>query len=455
MRTNRRMRLIIGVVLLLVLVVAGGWYRLRSSSAASNALIASGTIETSKVRLSPEVSGVITEMLVREGQQVKAGDVLVKIDDTAAQAQYGQAQAALTTAQANLSLARANYDLVAAGPTAEQRQVNLTGAQLELLNAQKALDDLHNNAALQAAAAYTQIAQAQKALDTATKQHDSLVSGATQADIDSARATVVLLKDQLDKAKEDYAPYANKPEDNLVRAALLNKLSTAQKAYDNAVTRLNNLLGVANALDLDQVEASLQTAQAQLADAQRRYAILKDGPDPQDIAQAEAQVAAAQAHLAAAQADPSQQQLDLAEAQVESARTALGVIQSQLDKLVLKAPSDGTVLSRNVEPGEVVSPGAPLLTIARLDDLTLTIFVPEDSYGAINLGEAARVTVDSFPGQVFTATVDKIADQAEFTPRNVQTAEGRRTTVFAVKLKIANPDGRLKPGMPADVTFGN
>jgi HlyD family secretion protein len=80
--------------------------------------------------------------------------------------------------------------------------------------------------------------------------------------------------------------------------------------------------------------------------------------------------------------------------------------------------------------------------------------VPEDRYGQIALGQFAVVQVDSWPGQAFVATVTHIADRAEFTPRNVQTAEGRRTTVFAVDLALDNPEGRLKPGMPADVTFG-
>jgi HlyD family secretion protein len=79
--------------------------------------------------------------------------------------------------------------------------------------------------------------------------------------------------------------------------------------------------------------------------------------------------------------------------------------------------------------------------------------VPEDRYGEIQLGQQARVTVDSFPDENFEALVTHIADQAEYTPRNVQTAEGRRTTVFAVKLAVDNSAGKLKPGMPADVVF--
>jgi HlyD family secretion protein len=88
-----------------------------------------------------------------------------------------------------------------------------------------------------------------------------------------------------------------------------------------------------------------------------------------------------------------------------------------------------------------------------LDNLTITVYLPEDRYGEIRLGQSAQVQVDSYPGESFAAEVVHIADQAEFTPRNVQTAEGRRTTVFAVRLKINVDDGKLKPGMPADVSF--
>jgi hypothetical protein len=95
-----------------------------------------------------------------------------------------------------------------------------------------------------------------------------------------------------------------------------------------------------------------------------------------------------------------------------------------------------------------------VITLGQLGQLKITVYVPEDRYGGIDLGETARVTVDSFPGEAFSATVVHIADQAEFTPRNVQTAEGRKTTVFAVELEIENPEGMLKPGMPADVCFG-
>jgi HlyD family secretion protein len=93
------------------------------------------------------------------------------------------------------------------------------------------------------------------------------------------------------------------------------------------------------------------------------------------------------------------------------------------------------------------------MVIAKLDDLSITVYLPEDRYGKVSLGDTAEVEVDSFPGVKFTATVIRIADEAEFTPRNVQTGEGRRTTVFAIELKLDDTEGKLRPGMPADVYF--
>jgi HlyD family secretion protein len=106
-----------------------------------------------------------------------------------------------------------------------------------------------------------------------------------------------------------------------------------------------------------------------------------------------------------------------------------------------------------VEPGEFVQPGAVAMTMANLNELTITVYVPEDQYGKISLGQQATVTVDSFAGETFTAEVVHMADQAEFTPRNVQTVEGRSSTVYAIKLKVIDTEGKLKIGMPADVVF--
>jgi HlyD family secretion protein len=144
---------------------------------------------------------------------------------------------------------------------------------------------------------------------------------------------------------------------------------------------------------------------------------------------------------------------DQARAAVRGALANLELIDAQIAKAVVTAPTDGVVLTLAVEPGSVVSAGALVFTVAQLDRLTITVYVPEDRIGEVALGMPATISVDSYPGVTFRAMVTYLADFAEFTPRNVQTVEGRRSTVYAVKLILMDGIGDLKPGMPADVTF--
>jgi multidrug resistance efflux pump len=438
----------IAPIILLVLVTGGAiWYfTWGRSKEANGALVASGTIEGTQVILAPELAGRVLEVLVQKGEQVEAGQVLVRFDDTLMQAQLSQAQAALHQAQAN-------YDLVSRGPTPEQRQLAIASAQTELTNAQQALQALNDNARLSEAQSMQSVASIDKARDKAQQYLDNVVTEADPVDIDAAWASVIIAGDKLEKAQEDFEPYENKDQSNVPRAMLQARVAAAQKQYDSMVERYNNLVGTANKYDLAVARADVALAEARLADAQRKYDELQDGIDPDALALAQDRLKTAEANLAVAQADSSPEQLAIAQAQVEVARGALKVIQAQLAKLTITAPMDGIVILRSAEPGEVLVPGAPLLTLLRLDDLTIAVYIPEDRYGTIRLGQFATMSVDSFSGETFDATVIRIADQAEFTPRNVQTEEGRKTTVFAVELSVANPEGKLKPGMPADVDF--
>jgi HlyD family secretion protein len=144
-----------------------------------------------------------------------------------------------------------------------------------------------------------------------------------------------------------------------------------------------------------------------------------------------------------------------AQAAVAQAEAALKGIDVQSERLAVIAAVDGSLLARNVQPGEVIQPGTTAMTIGELEDLTVTVYISQERYGQINLGDQAVLTADSFPGETFDAIVVRIADRAEFTPRNVQTQEDRRTIVFAVELAIDDQSGKLKPGMPADVEFMN
>ncbi len=116
------------------------------------------------------------------------------------------------------------------------------------------------------------------------------------------------------------------------------------------------------------------------------------------------------------------------------------------------SPIEGVVLERLVEPEEYAAPGSTLLVLAPIDQLTLKIYAPENRYGQFSLGQVLPVAVDSFPGETFAARVSHISDKAEFTPRNIETKDSRETTVYAISLDLAASGGKLKPGMPADVT---
>ena len=159
----------IAPLVLLVLLAVAAWYYFGSNraSAQTGALTASGTIEATQVKVAPELSGRVVEVLVKEGDPVQAGQRLVRFDDALLQTQLSQARALLAQAQAN-------YDLVAAGLSAEQRQAAMTAAELEVTNAQQGLDTLHDNASLADARAQKTIAAAEKALDQATQRLDSI-----------------------------------------------------------------------------------------------------------------------------------------------------------------------------------------------------------------------------------------------------------------------------------------
>jgi HlyD family secretion protein len=139
--------------------------------------------------------------------------------------------------------------------------------------------------------------------------------------------------------------------------------------------------------------------------------------------------------------------------QVDQAQASLDLAKVNLSKTVLISPVAGTVSQRNAEVGEFAQPGVTLLTLSQLEEMTLTVYVPETKIGLVKLGQTASVSVDSYPGQTFKGTVTFISPKAEFTPKNVQTTEERAKTVFAAKIKVPNPEQKLKSGMPADATL--
>jgi RND family efflux transporter MFP subunit len=149
----------------------------------------------------------------------------------------------------------------------------------------------------------------------------------------------------------------------------------------------------------------------------------------------------------------SPQQYDAAASAMDVARAALDTAQIQFDNAVIKAPISGVILVKAIEPGELATIGTPIVTMADLSVVKLTVYLAEQNVGKVSLGEAVDVTVDSYPNQKFIGKITYISDQAEFTPKSIQTKEERTTQVFGIKIEIRNPDMKLKPGMPADAEF--
>jgi multidrug resistance efflux pump len=165
---------------------------------------------------------------------------------------------------------------------------------------------------------------------------------------------------------------------------------------------------------------------------------------------AEAAVAKVQAALDEVKAGATGEQITAAQAQVDVAQATLESAQVQLDKVSVRAPRNGVIVARSVYTGEMAAPGVIAMTLADLDTVTLTIYVPGKQLGEVALGQPMDVRVDAFTDRVFPGAVIYVSDKAEYTPRSVRTPDERASLVYAVKLKIANPDQALKPGMPAE-----
>lgn len=250
------------------------------------------------------------------------------------------------------------------------------------------------------------------------------------------------------------------------QAQVEEALQAARAGLRAAQANLDLLQAGASAEQIAVVQAAVAAARVTAEGAQELYGALPEAAqDTVDgrklklqadqasaaLATAEAQLALTQAGARSEQIAAAQAQVDAAAAQVAAQEAALILLDVQLGKLTLTAPMAGTLITRAIEPGEMASPAATLLIIADLERLTVTVYVPEDRYGKINLGDRFRVKADSFPEETFSGVVVAIADQFEFTPRNVQTVENRKGTVFAIKLALDASGGKLKPGMPVEV----
>ncbi|MDE2060008.1 MAG: efflux RND transporter periplasmic adaptor subunit [candidate division NC10 bacterium] len=318
------------IVLLVALALAGavlivGWRLVREKGDGDN-LVANGTIEATEVEVSSKLPGRLAQLLVKEGDQVQANQVIARLDTSEIEAEVAQAQAALAKAEAQLK---------------------------------------------------------------------ELLAGSRLQEIEEARANLQQADDNLKLARDDWDRF-----DNLFKE------------------------GAISIQERDRAKNRVEVAASQVKAARERYELIRVGPRPEVI--------------------------EAARHERDRAKGALGMAKVRLRDSTILAPLSAIVLTKRAEQGEVVNPGFPIVILIDPDDLWLRVYIPESEIGLVSIGQAAAVTVDSFPNRRFEGKVVEISSKAEFTPRTVQTKKERVNLVFGVKISLDNRDRLLKPGMPAD-----
>jgi multidrug resistance efflux pump len=353
--------------------------------AAGSGVTASGiVVPAHQAQMASALGGNVKSVDVAVGDQVKTGQVLVKL------AGIEKLEAAVET------------------------------ANLQLLTAQQALQTLNQNGDQARTEAQVRLANAQKALDDAQRRRGWMdYRNGSQSAIDAARANLILANDALRTAKDNYSSVANLGENNINRAAALSALSVAQNAYDKDLVNLNYLLAMPNKIDLDQAQAALDAAKAEVANAQQAYDKMQNGPDPDALALAQAQVKNAQAQIAASQ--------------------------SSLADLELVAPFDGTVSRIDINNGEWATAGQTILVLADLSHLRVeTTDLSERDVPKIKAGQPVSVLIKAL-NQNVTGHVSDISPLADSLGGDVV----YKTTI---DLDTVTPD--LRAGMSVDVQFG-
>jgi len=398
------------VAALLVLLACAAVPLMRPYAAGSNGtpLRASGVIEAHGVSVASAQGGTIAALFVREGEAVRAGQVIARLDTSLLDAQIAAAREAVALAEARLAQARAG---------ARPGQVAIAEAQL---------------------------AQAQAARDAAAQAVDDAL--ALLEDPQEIRMQIAVLEAQVAAERQRLAR----------QLALKDAAEIGKDQFKDAQAKIMEAGGPGKhrvpipGVPGGYYEYTVPSLPMEAALAQLRAQ--RDNPQALEaradeaiaaLAQAEARVLLVRAQVDGLKAGATPEELTALEARVDQARAALEALRSQRGDMEVAAPIEGTVTSLPVRPGEVVAPGATIATVADLHNVRLTIYVPGPQLGRVALGQAAQVRVDSHPGRVFEGRVTHIADTAE-----------RASLVYAVEVSLDNPDGALKPGMPADATLG-
>ncbi|MGH2402882.1 MAG: HlyD family secretion protein [bacterium] len=434
-------------VLVLVVIVAavGLYFWLPRTRGDPNRIEGSGTIEATQVSVAPKVAGRVVSLKASEGDRVEASQVVAELDHDELDAQVAHARATLSAAEARVAQAQVALSVqeTQAAASVQQARAAVDASRTRVPQASEAAE-------LQQASVNAQIEQARAQVKAAAAQAVAAEAALRAAEANLQAAEAALIHAQSDAARaealfRDGAVAAQQAD--VARTALATAISQrdAARAQRDATRSQREAVGSA----LKQAETALN-----LALANRRTVPIRQ----LDVAASRAQVDQAEAGLRSARSAAGlvtqrAREVDAARAAFEQAKASLDLAMTSRNNAILRAPIRGTVLSKNVEIGDLVMVGSPVMTIGDLSRPYLRIFVSETDLGRVKLGQAADVRVDAFPGRVIRGTVEAISNRAEFTPGNVQTKEERVKLVFGVKVVLPNPEGILKPGLPADATI--
>jgi HlyD family secretion protein len=378
------------IVVVIAILGAAGMLAYRSlHPEATNKIVVSGNIELTQVDIAFKTSGRLIERKVTEGDVVQKGMVIASLDREQLLHQRDTATAALATAQAQL----------AESESALNWQRETMQADMQLRNA-----DLN--------AAQSQLLQLQ--------------NGSRPQEIQQSQAAVAAAQSQYDDAKKDW--------------------DRAQKLYKDDDISTSQY---------DQFRARFENTEANLRQVKEQAGLVQAGPRSETIESAKAQVDKARASLRVGQANSietkrREQDIVARRGDIERAKAQIALIDSQLADTIAVSPINGLVLVKAADVGEVLAPGTSVVTVGDIDHPWLRAYIREQDLGRVKLGDKVKVTTDSFPGKVYDGQVSFISSDAEFTPKQIQTAEERVKLVYRIKIDVDNSRHELKSNMPAD-----
>lgn len=383
------MKKLLPIVLLAAALAAAAWFYLSRNQQVDKTIRLSGNLELTEVQVAFKTAGRVAEITVREGDKVAAGQLLARLDAQSMEAQKTRESAGVSAADSAVS--QVQIDLA--------RQTEVLAREESMRRAELAL---------------------------AESQLRDVNAGPRHQEIEQAKAALADASAQLRLAQADW--------DRAQKLFQVEDISRVQ--YEQAQTRLSTLNAAQRA-------------------AAEKLSLLQEGARPETRTQAQTQITRAKAALDLSLAnrrdlERRRAELALRHAEAQRARANLQLVDTQLADLSAQAPLDGIILSRPVEPGEVVAAGTPVLVIGRTIRPWLRGYITESQLGRVKLGQKAQLSTDSYPNKTYPGTVTYISPEAEFTPKQIQTPEERVKLVYRIKIEVDNPSGELKNSMPVD-----